>query len=346
MRAFVIEDYAGGTLLAEQVAPPPPPAKGEVQLQLLGTSINPVDRLIAGGYGAPLFNPRRRFPVILGRDAVARVIATGRGVRDLHPGQRVLVAASPRTGGTYGELFNLPRRCLAAIDHRLSDDMAAGLGYAGLTAWQALAAAGLSAHTAAGRQICINGASGGVGSLALLLASRWGATVTAVASQRNHAWLQALAPCAVVDYRDPAALGDIRADIVLNCATAAATERAGADPLLQVVRRSTARHRAYVTTVHPVLANVTQSGVVMGLAASGAAFLARSLMLRREGIAYRWVMFAESPEQLAQLAEFCSRPDTPDIVGVRLGLEALPGQFNRPDDKSPPGKTVFLAPRS
>lgn len=345
MKAFVIGSYAAGQLLAAEIEAPPAPARGEVQLRLLGTSINPVDRLIAQGYGAPLFNPKRRFPVIPGRDAVARVLAVGPGVRDLHPGQRVLVAASPRTGGTYARVFNLPRRCLAPIDSRLSDPVAAGLGYAGLTALQALASAGITAGTAQGRHLCINGASGGVGSVALLLAARWGAAVTAVASQKNHAWLQTLAPCTVVDYRDPAALADIRADVVLNCATPAAGARAGTDPLLHALRHGTSRHRVYATTITPVLSHVTRDGVVPGFAASGVDFLKRQLKLRREGIAYHWVMFKENPTQLAQLAEFFSQQGTPELVGARFELDALPGQFNGKVDNHAPGKAVFLSGR-
>lgn len=345
MKAFVIGTYTSGLLMAAEIEPPPAPARGEVQLRLLGTSINPVDQLIARGYGAPLFNPRRRFPLVPGRDALARVLAVGPGIGDLHPGQRVLVAASPRTGGTYARVFNLPRRCLAPIDSRLSDAAAASLGYAGLTALQALAKAGISAGTAPGRRLCINGASGGVGSIALLLASRWGAEVTAVASQKNHAWLQALAPCTVVDYRDAAAMADISADVVLNCATPAAGERAGTDPLLHALRQGRARQRTYVTTITPLLGNVTQDGVLPGLAASGIDFLKRSLMLRREGIAYHWLMFRENPGQLAQLAEFFAQHDSPEVIGARFELDDLPAQFNGTDEKRTPGKSIFLSSR-
>src|SRR5690606_14429740 len=102
-----------------------------------------------------------------------------------------------------------------------SDVTAAGLGYAGLTALQALAAVNLSANTARGKQVCINGASGGVGSIAVILALRWGARVTAVASRQNRTWLQRLGAHQIVDYHDSAAMADIDADIIVNCATPA-----------------------------------------------------------------------------------------------------------------------------
>ncbi|MEP4466158.1 alcohol dehydrogenase catalytic domain-containing protein, partial [Marinobacter alexandrii] len=218
MKAFIIGDSHSGTLRPTEVPAPPAPANNQVQLELIGTSINPIDPLVARGYGAPLLNTKRQVPLIPGRDAVARVADVGKGVTDVQPGQRVLVAASPRTGGTYAEVFNLPRKCVAPIEDGLSDATAAGLGYAGLTALQALAAAGLSVDNARGKRLCINGASGGVGSIALVLARRWGAQITAVASQPNQDWVQRLGADETVDYRDPAAMAAIDAGIILNFA--------------------------------------------------------------------------------------------------------------------------------
>ncbi len=341
MRAFVIDDYAG-SLNKRPVPTPPPPTKDEVQLQLIGTSINPIDRLLAGGYGGPLFNPKQEFPVKLGRDGVAKVMAIGPKVRDLHEGQRVLVASSPRSGGTYSDLFNLPRKCLAPIDDRLSDTTAAGLGYAGLTALLSLASVGLSPESAKGKRLCINGSSGGVGSIALVLASHWGANVTAVASLKHHQWMQSLGACTTVDYQNPAEMAAIRADIVLNCATPSPQNHPAIDPLLDVVKSSNARYRAYATTITPILTNITQNGVVPGLAASGATFLKRRLALRLRGIRYHWVMFKESPQQLAQLVELFSQPSLPAITGALYSLDTLPEHFNYPATTQGPGKAVFM----
>jgi NADPH:quinone reductase-like Zn-dependent oxidoreductase len=343
MNTFTINSYSPGHLHLDNLPLPASPGPRQVKLELLGTSINPVDRLIAQGYGTPLFNSRRHFPVILGRDAVARVVAVGKGVNDLAPGQRVIVAASPRTGGTYASVFNLPRRCLAPIDDQLPNSVAAGIGYAGLTAMQTLAAAGLTAENAAGKRVCINGASGGVGIIALMLASRWGAQVTAVASRKNHAWLQTLASChQLVDYRDQAAMDGIEADIILNCATPAEERTSTDDPLLHILRASSASYRAYATTITPVLTHVTDHGVVVGLASSAATFLTKSLKLSREGIRYRWVMFKEDPVQLAFLARFFSESEISGLITAQLPLAALPTRFNDATLNNSPGKIVFL----
>ncbi|AJD47486.1 hypothetical protein S7S_05330 [Isoalcanivorax pacificus W11-5] len=340
MNAYMINGYEPGTLVLQPVPACTAPGKYEAQLALIGTSINPIDTLVARGYGAPLLNPKGHFPLMLGRDAVARVVATGPGITDLQPGQRVLVAASPRIGGTYADLFTLPRHCLAPIDDALSDTVAAGLGYAGLTALQALAAVNLSADTTRGKQVCINGASGGVGSIAVILALRWGARVTAVASRQNREWLQRLGAHDIVDYRDPSAMSAISADIIVNCATPAGDHREH-DPLMDVLQRRRSPGRAYVTTSNPVLGSVTDNGVVRGLAGSGKTYLKKRLAARQQGIRYRWVLFKENPRQLEYLGRLFA-DGAPDIVGACHALSALPEVFNDPTALRAPGKTVFM----
>ncbi|MFT0138043.1 alcohol dehydrogenase catalytic domain-containing protein [Alcanivoracaceae bacterium MT1] len=339
MKAFGVHHYDDGGLIELSVPAPPRPAADEVQLGPYGTSMNPIDGLLAKGYGAPLFNPKGRFPVILGRDAVARVVAVGKGVRGLESGQRVLVACSPRTGGTWAERFNVPLRCVTPLDdQRLTDITAAGLGYAGITALQALAAVNLDATRAAGARLCINGASGGVGSIVLALAATWGAKVTAVASSPHHDWLRSLAPCTPVDYRDRDALSAIQADIVINLAP-------GNDPMLDLLHTSPANYRAYATTVTPLLSEITDKGTLKGLASGGALLMGKRFRLARHGIRYRWVVFKESARDLATLAGFFARHPHIDPVSQRLAQKHLPDATNGTGENiAPHGKTVFLKP--
>lgn len=341
MKAFIIGDQNSGRLCPVEVPAPPAPASNQVRLALIGTSINPIDPLVAKGYGAPLLNTKRQVPLIPGRDAVARVVDVGKCVTDLMPGQRVLVATSPRTGGTYAEMFNLPRVCVAPIDDGLSVATAAGLGYAGLTALQALAAAGLSADNARNKHLCINGASGGVGSIALVLARRWGATVTAVTSQRNQDWVRRLGADETVDYCDPTAMAAISADLILNFASPI-DENHRHDPLLDGLRRRNSPCRAYVNTTNPVLSLVTEKNVLRGLAISGGLYLKKRLVARQEGIRYRWVLFQENAEQLAYLGRVFTDPTTPTIVSASQPLDALADAFNTSSGVSSPGKVVFV----
>src|SRR5690606_2072621 len=113
-------------------------------------------------------------------------------------------------------------------------------------------------------------------SIAVILALRWGARVTAVASRQNREWLQRLGAHDIVDYRDPSAMSAISADIIVNCATPAGDHREH-DPLMDVLQRRRSPGRAYVITSNPVLGSVSDSGVIRGLARSGKPYLKRRL---------------------------------------------------------------------
>ena len=66
-------------------------------------------------------------------------------------------------------------------------EVAGGLFVAGATAWATVRAVGAGA----GDTLVVAGAAGGVGSLAVQLARRAGATVIGLAGEGNHAWLRA-----------------------------------------------------------------------------------------------------------------------------------------------------------
>ncbi|MEQ3725508.1 alcohol dehydrogenase catalytic domain-containing protein [Alcanivorax sp.] len=341
MKALAIGDYQHGKLHAIDVPDLLPPASGEVQLSLIGTSINPFDQKLVKGYGAPLFNPGQRFPVIPGRDAVARIEAIGNKVKGLEAGQRVLVASTARSGGTYSRRFNLPLKCLTPLnDNRLTDSQAAGLGYAGLTAIQALHAAGINPSTAQGKSLLINGASGGVGSIALVLASAWGASITATASRHNLDWIRALGDCQAVDYRDRAQMAQVQADSIVNLApdTSPDVEQ----KLISILARSNASSRAYATSVHPLLGKVTEKGKIPGLLSAGAQIARKYLHYRRQGIRYSWVVVSENPQHLCELAStFAQRPDI-NIAGSTADIATLPAAFNDGPKRSVPGKSIFM----
>ena len=341
MKALAIEDYQQGILRAMEVPDLPPPATGEVQLSLIGTSINPFDQKLVEGYGAPLFNPGQRFPVIPGRDAVARIEAIGKKVKGLETGQHALVASTARSGGTYAKRFNLPLKCLTPLDdNRLTDSQAAGLGYAGLTAVQALHAAGITPGAARGKSLLINGASGGVGTIALVLASAWGARITATASRQNQDWIRALGDCHAVDYRDSDQLGQVQTDSIVNLA--ADTSPEVEQRLIRILARSNASARAYATSVHPLLAKVTEKGKISGLISAGALLARKRLHYRRQGIRYSWVVVSENPHHLCELAStFAQRPDI-NIAGSIADIDSLPAAFNDDSNRSIPGKAVFM----
>jgi NADPH:quinone reductase-like Zn-dependent oxidoreductase len=86
---------------------------------------------------------------------------------------------------------------LAATPAHVSDDEAAGVPLAGMTALQALNTPGLLLP---GERVMIVGASGGVGHYAVQIAKALGATVAAVCSTPNIDWVETLGADRVLDY--------------------------------------------------------------------------------------------------------------------------------------------------
>ena len=84
-------------------------------------------------------------------------------------------------GGAWAELVALPKHASATIPDGVSTAIAATLPLAGLTAVRALAVAG----PLLGKRVLVTGATGGVGSLAIQLATLGGARVTGVAAVRD-----------------------------------------------------------------------------------------------------------------------------------------------------------------
>ena len=164
-------------------------------------------RLVGG-----LRRPRRATP---GMDVCGDVVQMGSGVTGLKLGQRVFGIAR----GSSAEYAVAKARHLTPATDEPTDDEAAVTAESGLTALQALDAAGIAPTTTAGRRVLVLGAAGGVGSFAVQLAALGGAEVTAVCSGSKAAFATSLGAAKVIDYRvtDPLSRG-IRYDAILDVA--------------------------------------------------------------------------------------------------------------------------------
>ncbi len=155
------------------------PRPGEVLVDFLAGTVNPVDLLVTDGLFHQIGGIKHRDPVGLGWDIVGRVIALGEGVDNLVPG---MLVAGVRTGtdtpcGTLAEQAVLPATDVAPVPAALEPVEAASLGMNALTAAQALDLAG----PANDRSLLITGAAGAVGGFALELATAAGWKVTGLA---------------------------------------------------------------------------------------------------------------------------------------------------------------------
>jgi NADPH:quinone reductase-like Zn-dependent oxidoreductase len=164
-----------------------------VLLAVQAAGMGPWDGLLhTGGWEVGL-----RPPAALGVEGAGTVVAVGPDVNTVRAGDLVLIHAAPLPGGSglWAEQALVSAAHLAERPASLDPILAGGLPVAGLTARQALDQLVVSAGT----RLLITGASGPTGTIALQLAVRDGATVTATAASRHADRLRALGAAQVVD---------------------------------------------------------------------------------------------------------------------------------------------------
>ncbi len=132
-----------------------------------------------------------QLPAILGSD-ISGVVERS-GSEQFAPGAEVFGLAH----AGYAELVRARVGGLAEKPAALSHAQAAALPVAAMTAWQALFDSG---GLESGQRVLISGATGGVGHLAVQLAKRAGAHVTALGSARNRDFALSLGASDYVDY--------------------------------------------------------------------------------------------------------------------------------------------------
>jgi NADPH:quinone reductase-like Zn-dependent oxidoreductase len=160
-----------------------------VKVAVRASSVNPVDwKIASGGLDAVLDT---YLPAVPGWDVSGVVEEVGPSVTNLAVGDEVFgyVRKDAVQGGTYAEKVAAPIRTVARKPADASFEQAAAIPLAGLTAFQSLVH-----HLDVGADdvVLVHGASGGVGSFAVQIATSLGARVIGTASEGNHDYLRGL----------------------------------------------------------------------------------------------------------------------------------------------------------
>jgi NADPH:quinone reductase-like Zn-dependent oxidoreductase len=192
MKTFQIDKTFGIDALTLAQRPEPRPGPGQVLLKMRAFSLNYRDLLVVKG----LYNPKLRLPMIPLSDGVGQVVEVGAGVTRVKVGDRVAgifmqqwlegpvteekakSALGGAIDGVLAEYVVLHEEGVVHVPEHLTDEEAATLPCAGVTAWHALVRAG---HLKAGDAVLIQG-TGGVSLFALQFARLTGARVIATSS--------------------------------------------------------------------------------------------------------------------------------------------------------------------
>lgn len=225
MKAIIQEKYGTPNVLALREVEAPTPGEDEVLVRVRAASVHPdVWHVVRGRpyvlrlMGAGVRRPRDPIP---GTDLAGTVEAVGKAVTDLRPGDDVfgesIRGMQWRNGGTFAEYAAVPADNLAVKPSNVTFEEAAAVPTAGIIALHNL---GNGALPGEGQRVLVNGAAGGVGSIAVQVARARGAHVTGVDHTDRLEILRSLGANAVVDYtREDFTRGPARFDLIFDVAS-------------------------------------------------------------------------------------------------------------------------------
>ncbi|GGL19473.1 quinone oxidoreductase [Sphaerisporangium melleum] len=194
MRAVILREFGAPPALTEIDTPVPGP--GQVLVRISASGVNPLDTKIRAGRAA---HARTRLPAVLGMDLAGVVEQAGPQVTGFAPGDEVygLAGGVGELQGTLAEYAAVDARLLARKPAGLSMRQAAALPLAVVTAWEGLVD---RARVSAGHKVLVHGGAGGVGHIAVQIASARGAQVFATGSARSLQTISGLG-AVPIDYR-------------------------------------------------------------------------------------------------------------------------------------------------
>jgi len=256
MQAVLLKGQGGFEQLeVRDDVPVPHPAPNEVLIRVGAAGVNNTDINTRTGWYSRAVNDASdsgwtgaapHFPRIQGADACGRIVAVGAGVEPARVGERVLVEPVFRIpgepnryrgiyfgserDGAFAQFACAPAAHAHAISSALSDVELASFPCSYAAAENMLTRLNLQA----GETVLVTGASGGVGSAAVQLGKRRGATVVALASASKAAAVASLGASRVLERDTPLlqALGRESVDAVVDVVGGGAFGE-----LLEVLRR-------------------------------------------------------------------------------------------------------------
>jgi NADPH:quinone reductase-like Zn-dependent oxidoreductase len=217
MHAVIQDGYgAPERVLRLEEIPVPPVGAGDVLIRMRATSVNTPDWATVTGVpyilrlGSGLRRPKRP---VRGSDVSGVVEAVGGRVTDLAAGDEVLGSTGARAG-TFAHYAVAPAAQVVKKPAGLTFTDAAASVMTGLAALVAMRDV---ARVGANTRVLINGASGGVGTMAVQIAKVLGAEVTGVCGTHNLELVRSLGADYVIDHtQEDFTQGPPRFDVILD----------------------------------------------------------------------------------------------------------------------------------
>ena len=316
MKVVVCREYGSPDVMQVVDGPKSTIGVGDLLLRVHATSINQIDlhflngspflaRLLAGGLTRPT-------KLVLGSDVAGVVEVVGPGVTSFAPGDEVFGMTVCESFAEYVRV-NEKDMVMTRKPASVSFEDAAAIPVVGYTAHNCLCDLG---GLESGLRVLVNGASGGVGTVAVQIAKSLGAEVTAVCSTRNVDMVRSIGADQVIDYtQEDFAQPGAGYDLIFD-AVAKRTFRECA-PALR------AGGRCVTTYFTPAL--LLQSWIP----ASGGRRLVPMAPVRKN-----------PQERLKTLSSLLESGDIKPVIGSRCDLAGIPDALRHMSEGHNRGKTV------
>ena len=320
MTAAVRYRYGGPDAVELDRIDVPTPGSRQVIVQVAASAIDRgVVHLMTGlpllirvvGFGA--LRPKQP---VLGSDVAGRVVAVGSDVGRFRVGDEVMGVAN----GAFAEYAVADVDKLVLRPSSVSVEDAAVSTISGITALQALTAVG---RVTPGQRVLVIGASGGVGSFAVQIATALGAQVTGVAGSKNLETVRALGAVHAVDHRTTA-IDEIGStfDLIIDIA--------GRNPLRRL-------RRALAPSGTLVIVGGEDGGTVTGGIGRNVRAALLSLFSRQRLTAF---ISKESTEFIEPLAEMLADGSVTPLIGERTDLAGVADALAALSERGVAGKTL------
>lgn len=227
----------------------------------------------------------------------------------------------------------------------MDDIEAAGVLYAGLTAWSGLF---ITAHMGGiigaltsqgggqGKRICILGASGGVGNVATQIAKAENLEVVGTCSTDAIQIVKNMGADHVVDYTSSDFIESLRDlgpfDIILDCAGQ------GVDYVTKVPWK----FDQYITFSSPMLRNIDSNGIGIGFFKNIISLLESNVQtLTKYRALSKWAYFVPAPQGIEYLKKQADRHKITPLVDSIFDFESTSDAYQRVADGHLRGKVIL-----
>lgn len=195
MKAIIYSKFGTSDVLEFRDIPDPVPAEGEVLIDVIASSVNPIDIKIRNGSLKGLAG--KKFPKIPGADLAGKVIESKHP--GFKPGDKVYGMNKSFSQSCNAEKISIKGEFLSRKPDVLSFNTAAIMPLTGLTCIQAMFR---KCKLKTGQEVLINGCTGGVGSMAVQIATAKQAMITGICSEKNMSFASSLGADHVVSYEN------------------------------------------------------------------------------------------------------------------------------------------------